>query len=936
MKSVFIIKDRAEDLFMVVISDQSGSTFKPMTENAKELSSYLADEYSKTPISKPELTQSIDESMTIEGPSPYNSLTREKISTLSQKSETSTEIVPVTSVSEVALSEFSHDEFMNVVSYKAASFIADRTKTTFGYEVKRVRAMWDPSLSIPGTNRRGGWRCPVGTRYGGQITDRFGRQCGWGVARRIANAVSNIGERLEGLDDRKRNRRLERRNARMVRHLQGRGGGRVERGLQGIADVLDGGSTPSVRPQGRAVKPSTPDIIDAVEPRVPRQRRNKPRRRPQPSQVEPQRPVRPARPARPIRPARPVDGERLTIEEASDAQLSEPFTKYVNRKYGEYAKNVRLLNEQGKPAGMMTRRQWYAVNKPNLRDAWKDAHGRSAPQNFEPAPPRRPRNNRANRRNASVQQARRTATRRPEPNDVPEPAPARPARPARRRRSPDGRGFVTPGDGGAPNTRRVQNALPEGWNQGPGTIITHSNGDIIDQPIGEDTWFVIYRGGAKKGLATREDAIAWHKANVLGLGSSAPQAPPSVTTPNTPTAPARAPRPPNTVALKMNNLVDNHATSMPKLQPDNKNFVAVPIGNKGINTLQDANRYTGSLADIPDKFLLEVIQKRTHKSRGPLKPNVVQAVKSVFPSADDAEIVSIMQQLSRNMRRSLNEAPPVIDQDTKNLIKALKDRNVEFIQMSVGSGITSPEYYFHLSDDPTKWGRGYFLKKPDLDGERRMFAGKKISQHGELIGNIFAKELGFANGAPRLVTGERGNPFLLMDIFANNAEGKLAGRYQPANVADPRSRLFNGVLNAVLDAGDRHPGNGDQMVGNGAIPLDFGRAKFDKKTAQQQIQYLSNLGMDRTPWAGYKTRLTGLTGAARDNELLRIKYELQSDIAKASEKMRNALVKVDQVNSAYDAADNAIKTLRRDNLAYNIEQFASAQFLNLLMTKIGQ
>lgn len=656
MKSVFIIKDRAEDLFMVVISDQSGSTFKPMTENAKELSSYLADEYSKTSISKPELTQSIDESMTIEGPSPYNSLTREKISTLSQKSETSLEIVPVTSVSEVALSEFSHDEFMNVVSYKAASFIADRTKTTFGYEVKRVRAMWDPSLSIPGTNRRGGWRCPVGTRYGGQITDRFGRQCGWGVARRIANAVSNIGERLESLDDRKRNRRLERRNARMVGYLQGRGGGRVERGLRGVADVLDGGSTPSVRPQGRAVKPSTPNIIDAVEPRVPRQRRNKPRRRPQPSQVEPsqiepQRPARPVRPARPARPARPVDGERLTIEEASDAQLSEPFSKYVTRKYGEYARNVRLLNEQGKPAGMMTRRQWYAVNKPNLRDAWKDVHGRSAPQDFEPAPPRRPRNNRANRRNASVQQARRTASRRPEPNDVPEPAPARPARPARRNKVAEEQaarnalqnalteanqdpGYVlvnkkfdkdveailrqpqavpekkldeligmleeqenqirarnrrarqmgqppdpddvamlqrlspqhrklreartaarlarnassapsspqsaltpkTPGDGGAPNARRVQNALPEGWNQGPGTIITHENGDIIDQPIGQDTWFVIFRGGSKQGLATREDAIAWHKANVLGLGSSAP-------TPAKPVRPVRRPTP---------------------------------------------------------------------------------------------------------------------------------------------------------------------------------------------------------------------------------------------------------------------------------------------------------------------------------------------------------------------------------------------------------
>jgi hypothetical protein len=73
--------------------------------------------------------------------------------------------------------------------------------------------------------------------------------------------------------------------------------------------------------------------------------------------------------------------------------------------------------------------------------------------------------------------------------------------------------------------RRAQNALPQGWNQGPGTIITHENGDIIDQPIGRDTWFVVYRGApAKEGFATREDAIAWHKQNVLNR-NDAPAAP---------------------------------------------------------------------------------------------------------------------------------------------------------------------------------------------------------------------------------------------------------------------------------------------------------------------------------------------------------------------------------------------------------------------------
>jgi hypothetical protein len=65
-------------------------------------------------------------------------------------------------------------------SFRAKQFVTEANKSTMVYEVKRVRAVWDPSLSIPGTDRRGGWRCPEGTRYGGQITDRFGRQCGWG------------------------------------------------------------------------------------------------------------------------------------------------------------------------------------------------------------------------------------------------------------------------------------------------------------------------------------------------------------------------------------------------------------------------------------------------------------------------------------------------------------------------------------------------------------------------------------------------------------------------------------------------------------------------------------------------------------------------------------------------------------------------------------
>lgn len=300
MDSVFIISDRVKKPFMVIISRSKGTEFKPLTSDAKNLSRYLIDEYKNQPITKGELSQVIDENMDIQGPSPINSATKKKIERLISESELpkypkgtsppkndtlltakSAHVVkhlPVLSISEVAISEFSTMEHRNVIQYKAASFVSDQTKTTFNYEVKRVRAMWDPSLSIPGTDRRGGWRCPVGTRYGGQITDRFGRNCGWGVARRIANAITNIGDRLENIDDRRRGRRVERRNARMIERLRrDERGGRLERGLRGVADVLEGGE--ASRPTGATRRPR--ELTPAPE-AIPSAKRPKPRREEKP------------------------------------------------------------------------------------------------------------------------------------------------------------------------------------------------------------------------------------------------------------------------------------------------------------------------------------------------------------------------------------------------------------------------------------------------------------------------------------------------------------------------------------------------------------------------------------------------------------------------------------------------------------------------------
>lgn len=165
------------------------------------------------------------------------------------------------SISDVAIGDFHQKDYQSVVEYKAFAFLADQTKTTFNYEVKRVRAVWDPSLSIPGTDRRGGWRCPPGVRFGGQITDRFGRNCGWGIARRIANALTNVGEMVEGRDDDRRGRRTAKRNARMIRRLaRDEEGGLLERGARGIADVLDGGEVSAPTPDADVPEVDVPSI----------------------------------------------------------------------------------------------------------------------------------------------------------------------------------------------------------------------------------------------------------------------------------------------------------------------------------------------------------------------------------------------------------------------------------------------------------------------------------------------------------------------------------------------------------------------------------------------------------------------------------------------------------------------------------------------------
>lgn len=125
----------------------------------------------------------------------------------------------------------SPENYRSSVEYKGLSYRRDRNMASITYDVKRARAFFDPNLGPSG-----GYRCPVGTRYGGRITDRYGRNCGWGVARRLANAISDTGERLEGALNRRDSRRNTRGGKKPVRRIgtpaarvsrQGRNAGRA-------------------------------------------------------------------------------------------------------------------------------------------------------------------------------------------------------------------------------------------------------------------------------------------------------------------------------------------------------------------------------------------------------------------------------------------------------------------------------------------------------------------------------------------------------------------------------------------------------------------------------------------------------------------------------------------------------------------------------------
>jgi hypothetical protein len=917
-----------------------------MTESAKEIAVFLRQEYSKTKITRAELEQTMDSSKIIEGPSPDSSVTSKKVALLNSEPQYSQELVtlPVLSISEVLLSEFSNAEYRNVLTFKAASFISDQTRSSANFEVKAVRAVWDPSLSIPGTNRRGGFRCPVGTRYGGQITDRFGRSCGWGVARRIANQIADIGERLEQRDDDKRKRRLDRRNARMIARLQGgQRTGRIEGGLRDIAQRLDGGTQPQPRRGRGGLAELGNQVADDLRPgsvldrvvnrnrqrrvvednevetpsaRPPRNRRRdvipetaptpKPRPKPKPTpKPAPQGRRRPQ--PRPAVAPQPENVDVLTAREASDAGESEAFQPYVLRKYNEYAQRVREIREGGGNAGMLTRREWYAINKDNLRDAWKDVHGRSAPQDFEPPAPRRPQNNRRRRRAATAVDAGRSASRKPVPDDVPEPAPAKPVRRAPRKP------FTSPKKGFADSAsaQRARAFMERDNNRAEVYKIVKFNGKHYVVENNE----VIRANAAGANL----DVLVEPPRPGARPAVVEPPAPvgPTNLPPVTPPAPPRAPRPQVPVGK------EKRSPIRPFTRKSNPHGV-LPIerGNGGL----------GKWVDKEDKTI-DTQQKATDyiKNGGDFQKVPAQFMfEALFQNASTDET----------------------------------DLNARYRRITPSGGIIGfTQLFFLRGEDGKKTNQGWVLKAAsDKDNAGELVGWNYLAEVGILGDGAIAD--GRLQATPELVrdlgnygaraTRNTGSQFVVTPIAFNDVPNDhVVGPDGGAPNTDFRldqlratpdrglpARLANLMTNYILGGSDRHPGNGmgrsvtapDGTKTALVVPLDLGW------TGQQHgssfAGYRGNFTMDPGLIEGAPRELAQIVDVNIRRQTYQAMVQTFDDIISRTERVLS-VGKADFVADALKNQERTATNVRRVEKIYDGMQDHLTKLRNERNTIVG-
>jgi hypothetical protein len=161
-------------------------------------------------------------------------------------SEDEFELISEWPITDVALSLIEVQFKRSAVNFKAKAFISDKASSSLLLGVKGVRAVWDPDS--PGG---GAWRCPpTSGDTAGQFTNRFGRGCLPGMARRLGSRLIDLaggdlntplGERgalLEATGDLRSAQslaRASRRQANKIRSEQRR----IERRIAKLEEPID-------------------------------------------------------------------------------------------------------------------------------------------------------------------------------------------------------------------------------------------------------------------------------------------------------------------------------------------------------------------------------------------------------------------------------------------------------------------------------------------------------------------------------------------------------------------------------------------------------------------------------------------------------------------------------------------------------------------------
>jgi hypothetical protein len=559
---------------------------------------------------------------------------------------------------------------------------------------------------------------------------------------------------------------------------------------------------------------------------------------------------------------------------------------------------------------MLTRREWYAINKPNLRDAWKDAHGRSAPQDFEPPTPqaRRPRNNRGRRKKATTAGAARSATRKPTADDVPEPAPARPVRPARPAQQ----------QGQAPNNQPLNNLeklnLNSNWVLNTDKTMWTRNGYTLTPEFdgnGKLTKFTLREpdgNSYEQGYGGRHTVSDYNNfAEFIYAAAGGPSGEFPATEDNSPTTP-KPPTAPRAAAQgqkkspfrKFARSKNAHG----KLKIDRRNS---PIGkfvseeDRTINTEQKAIDHIkngGDIQKVPAKFMHIAIE--ANASSDPRDTN--KRFKKVQPN---------------------------------------------------GGAVGVTKIYFLRDENGNPTNQGWVFK-----------AAKPADNVGELIGWNYLAAVGIledgaiqdgkleADVRKPLGTVRKGTPYIMIPLAHNDVPegaviGGAAGGYDfnkgALNALPDKGlpeRLSNVLANYILGVSDRHGGNGMGRVVETpdgeklahVVPMDLGWAGRDHGGLFDRYQ--RGFRMDTDILAAMRTALPAMSAAQRRETYARIQ-EVYRQIVVQTEKtlavgreqfITDALQKVSKTDSnkaragaLYDGMVRSLANLRNaENEIVNI------------------